>query len=1285
MKRILLFVLFIATIGHVFAQQSVARKWSDVMLNCIRKDFARPTVQARTIAHASWAMYDAFAIYDGSMEPYLIGHTVGPYTSYFSGVAVPDDVTAAQEEAISFAMYRWLTYRFQTTTPTNSWNNFMSGYINTLMTQLGYDASITSTDYTDGDPAKLGNFIAQELINYGLLDGTNKANNHANQYYFPVNGDIYAVQPGNPQCVDPNRWQRMYLDTAFDQSGNPIGSVPPALTPEWGDAVPFSLTEDQSVVYNRDGHDWKVYLDPGAPPYIDTTQQQGLESIYKWGFFTNILWHSYHDTEDGVLMDISPNNIGNLQTLPDSFDEYPAFYDIYNGGPNDPGYNVNPATGLPYAPQIVKRGDYTRVLSEYWADGPASETPPGHWVKIFNEVADHPLLEKKWMGQGATLSNLEWDVRGYFAVCSGLYDAAIACWSTKGYYDYTRPIMAIRYMCDKGQSSDPLLPSYHPAGIPLVPGIVELVYAGDPLAGANNENVGKIKLYTWQGPPSDPLTQVSGVGWILGEMWYTFQKKTFVTPPFAGYFSGHSTYSRTAAEIMTLVTGDEYFPGGMSEFTATAGQYLLAEDGPTENIVLQWAKYKDASDQCSLSRIYGGLHPPQDDIPGRQVGMIVGPQAFNKANDLINASLPFLTGVTVSDANITNGDVNSSLVVTIDFSEAMNTTFSPSIGQAGDDAFMNSLTETNAAWIDGDTYQVTYTIQDGNENLDHVVFSVAGAQDPDGNAQNPGLSEVIAINTVNAQGTLAISDDLINDADLGTNQLVVNINYDVMMDVSVNPTISFGEGNSSLVFNSGYWNTDMNYIANFDVVDQNIELSDLTVEAEGAMDTNGVEQDPTSVLNAIDIDTQAPTVAADFSAVMINDLQAGSSLVVSAMYDEQMNTAIAPSLTFPIENPADAGLIWNEAASMWIDDMTFSFVFDIIDLNVEVAEIDFLIAGAQDANGNGQDAAGYGDAVSVDTQNPAGIVLESSDDLLSDLDLAPFTIGVTVTYDALMDTTIAPVISFNEDETAAGLEYLSSDSEWLDESTFLAIYELNDANVDIQDWVAFANGGVDSNGNPQDEAFESAILFDIDTENPSVVSVSANDVELTQENQLLDGFQLVINFDQAMDQSVDPVISFPNEDPTATLSASPTSDWLNPYAFQANYNMDVDVVNIEDIDVLVEGATDLAGNELVAFTITDFFDINTTISVSELGQLESFNIYPNPAQGGTMITIAWSSTENAHLAIYNTIGELVFNEQNIAAGDQNRRIDTSEFASGMYLVQVYDGLNWINQPIQIVR
>jgi hypothetical protein len=33
---------------------------------------------------------------------------------------------------------------------------------------------------------------------------------------------------------------------------------------------------------------------------------------------------------------------------------------------------------------MVKRSDYFRVLAEFWADGPTSETPPGHWHAMAN-------------------------------------------------------------------------------------------------------------------------------------------------------------------------------------------------------------------------------------------------------------------------------------------------------------------------------------------------------------------------------------------------------------------------------------------------------------------------------------------------------------------------------------------------------------------------------------------------------------------------------------------------------------------------------------------------------------------------------------------------------------------------------------------------------------------------------------------------------------------------------------------------------------------------------------
>jgi len=45
-------------------------------------------------------------------------------------------------------------------------------------------------------------------------------------------------------------------------------------------------------------------------------------------------------------------------------------------------------------------------------------------------------------------------------------------------------------------------------------------------------------------------------------------------------------------------------------------------------VILQWATYRDASDQTILSRIWGGIHPPADDIPGRLIGEKIGVDAF---------------------------------------------------------------------------------------------------------------------------------------------------------------------------------------------------------------------------------------------------------------------------------------------------------------------------------------------------------------------------------------------------------------------------------------------------------------------------------------------------------------------------------------------------------------------------------------------------------------------------------------------------------------------------------
>jgi hypothetical protein len=309
------------------------------------------------------------------------------------------------------------------------------------------------------------------------------------------------------------------------------------------------------------------------------------------------------------------------------------FYNLFDGGDPGTGHTMNPRTGQPYEPQRVPRGDYTRVLAEFWADGPDSETPPGHWFTILNYVNDHPDLEKRFRGEGPILDELEWDIKAYLLLGGTVHDVAVTAWGIKGWYDYVRPLSAIRFMADQGQSSDPKLASYDPDGIPLYPGYIELVEPGDSLAGDNDEHVGKIKLYAWRGHDyvENTETDEAGVGWILAENWWPYQRPTFVTPPFAGYISGHSTFSRAAAEVLTLLTGDPFFPGGMGEFHAPKDEFLVFEDGPSMDLTLQWATYRDASDQTSLSRIWGGIHPPIDDIPGRIIGAKIGVEAFHFA------------------------------------------------------------------------------------------------------------------------------------------------------------------------------------------------------------------------------------------------------------------------------------------------------------------------------------------------------------------------------------------------------------------------------------------------------------------------------------------------------------------------------------------------------------------------------------------------------------------------------------------------------------------------------
>jgi hypothetical protein len=542
MKKCLLLVLLpLMLVSTLQAQQSLAREWNEVMLTGIRNDFARPTVHARNLWHASIAMYDAWAVFDDEAETYLLGNSIGGFTCDFQGVDPPADPEAATEKVMSYAVLRLMLHRF-----INSPGSGVSlTEALTLFTSEGYDPTFTSTDYeNEADTyAALGNYLAAQIIAFGFQDGSNEALEYENQFYEPVNPPLVMDDPGNTTILDYNRWQPLTIDSFVDQGGNPIpGSTPEFLSPEWGQVVPFSLGAEDLTIYNRDGFDYLVYHDPGDPAYLDTMEVGGLSEEYKWGNAMVAVWSGQLDPSDGVMIDISPGAIGNFDAagFPTNIPDYQNFYKFLEGGDVSTGHPLNPATGMPYEPQIVPLGDYGRVLAEFWADGPDSETPPGHWFTILNYVMDHPDFEKRFAGKGEILDDLEYEVKAYFILGGAMHDVAITAWGIKGWYDYVRPVSAIRGMASRGQSSDPDLPSYDPGGIILVPDYIELVEMGDPLAGDNNENVGKIKLYAWKGPDfiDDPDVDVAGVDWILADNWWPYQRPSFVTPPFAGYVSG---------------------------------------------------------------------------------------------------------------------------------------------------------------------------------------------------------------------------------------------------------------------------------------------------------------------------------------------------------------------------------------------------------------------------------------------------------------------------------------------------------------------------------------------------------------------------------------------------------------------------------------------------------------------------------------------------------------------------------------------------------------------------
>ena len=1293
MKNVIKLIFIVGSLFSIQAnaqEHSVAREWNELNLFGIRNDFARPTITARNLWHVSAGMYDAWAAYDLISQPYFLGNTVGGNFIPFNGVVIPGtpgEIQAAREEAVSYAAYRILSHRYGNLPSTNE--IAVLDAFDQYMNELGYATDVSSVDYENDGPAALGNYIAAEIIAFGFLDGSFEEDGYDNQYYESIHDgedyDLVTSFPGNPDMLDPNRWQPLTLIVAIDQLGNPLPiNTPDFLSPEWGNVVPFSLTEDDKTIFARDENIYQVYCDPGAPAYMDYEGfENGITDDYKWNHAMVAVWSSLLDQDNGIMIDASPNGIGNVGAYPEtnSIEDLSQFYNYFEGLDGSQGHDINPSTGMSYDSQMVPLGDYGRVLAEFWADGPDSETPPGHWYTVLNYVSDHPELEKKWNGQGAELDALQWDVKTYFALGGAMHDCAIAAWSIKGWYDYTRPISAIRYMGDHGQSTDSSLPSYDPEGLPLIPGYIELVDATDPLVGISQEHLNKMKVLSWKGPDYLDHVDISGniidgvqdstlagVDWILSENWWPYQRPTFVSPPFAGYVSGHSTFSKAAADLLGLMTGDEYFPGGMGVFSAPQDDFLVFETGPSVEMELQWATYKDASDQCSLSRIFGGIHPPVDDIPGRKIGTKIGEGVYNMVTDLANPLEPRVIFSSTNTELINDAYAGTDLTIEVHYNLPMNPEFEPLLTFTED--LSGTLTLTSGDWTSFNSYMWSFSTVDNNFTALDIQAIVVGGQDIEGDIQQEFmLGDAFIIDTENPSVSGVDFANNINELLVGTNINLLADFSEAMSEVS--PTVSFINedptiNSLSLLLGQPEWISMSQFGVTYLINDADEELYNITVSISGATDLVGNELVIEDLLINTYIDTKAPFISnVTYSTNLANESNAiveGYSITVQA--DSGLLTSgDALVISFPVEDPSSA-LTMNTGVSGFIPLNQYEFVFDLADTDLELSNIDILISEFRDAAGNIGEDYSLVDAFSIDTKAPNIMEVSLNTTIINEAETGN-TFNINALFDEAMDETVEGEVVFNP-ETPASLSS-SSNSAWINSQLYRAVFNISDENEE-EELMVRLESAKDLAGNTMNP-WDSDEALILDNKNPDGV-ITANTYNVTNDNSGVSGFQVLVLFDEEVNSDVIPTLNFPVEDPSVNITVNTENTGWFGSAYRFDFDVSSDLTPLAYIDIDVSNAEDLYGNSMSEMNLLDYFSIqlDTFLVVNELF-FEELRVYPNPVFKGENFTIELKDIENYIFVMYDQLGRIIESDNIRITGDK-LLVSTAGLSSGKYFVKL---------------
>ena len=409
---------------------------------------------------------------------------------------------------------------------------------NALMAEMGYDIADTDTDTTT--PNGIGNVTAEALMSVRRNDGSNQLGTDPNGTAGVPYSDISGYVPVNAvgEALVIDRWTPERVP--IDATPGTEDTIQTFLTPHWGDVAPFSLTSGDQ-------------LRPVAPePFllVDGTVNVSAGTI---------------TLADNSVVPISPAIIGTI---------------------------INPAFVQQTEAVVASSASLTdeqKLIAEFWEDGGGTSFPPGTWMTFgqFVSARDNHSLDE--------------DAQLFFMLGNAAFDASIATWEAKAFYDYVRPVRAIR---DLGRLG---------------------------LIGEFDASLGGYTIDAWAGPGEGTQT-------ILATDFLTYQTPgSDPSPPFAEYVSGHSTFSAAGATILELFSGSDTFGASVS-FLAGESRF---EPGvtPQAPVILDWNRFSEAADEAGISRIYGGIHFSDGDINGRLLGQDVAASVFAQALFYINGGV----------------------------------------------------------------------------------------------------------------------------------------------------------------------------------------------------------------------------------------------------------------------------------------------------------------------------------------------------------------------------------------------------------------------------------------------------------------------------------------------------------------------------------------------------------------------------------------------------------------------------------------------------------------------